>query len=133
MNPYIPPVIDRISDSRGQSLLVCATVVLVWCSAIATMTSYWGARGFGFSLFAVACSWFVISRTTGKSLWPLNHVKPTLVECLVVLAICGVLHGLALPAVTTNCVGRRQLTTQSAANVCQFESLRGITSAMSSD
>lgn len=108
MNPYQTPTIDRDSLPKGQSLLVCVSILLAWFTAIVASALSFGAHGFGISLYVVACSWFFITRTDAKLLCPLNRVKPTTVECLVLLAICGVLHGLALPAVITNCVGRRQ-------------------------
>jgi len=92
--------------ARGRRRLLFGIADLAW--AIGASSLSFGAHGFGFSLYAVVCSWFIISRMDFKILWPLNRIKPTSVECLVVLAICGVLHGLALPAITTNCVGRRQ-------------------------
>jgi hypothetical protein len=108
MNPYQTPTNDRDSLPKGQSMLVCASVLLAWFTAIVASALSFGAHGFGISLYIVACSWFFITRIDANLLWPLNRAKPTTVECLVLLAICGVLHGFALPAVITNCVGRRQ-------------------------
>ncbi len=109
MNPYQSPAIDRCTIPRSQSWLICSLILMAWGIVIIAFSRSFGAHGFGFSLYAVACSWFIISQIDIKLLWPLNQFKPTLVECFVVLAICGILHGLSLPAITTNCVGRRQL------------------------
>ena len=117
MNPYQTPTIYRDALPKGQTLLVCALILLAWIIAIVASARLFGVHGFGFSLYIVAFSWFLIARIDAKLLWPLNRVKPTAIECLVVLAICGLLHGLAMPAVITNCVGRRQPNSPLSTNV----------------
>jgi len=107
MNPYQSPAIDQHPTSRSLSLLICSAILMVWCIASGASSLSFGAHGFGFSLYTAVCSWFIISRIDLIILRPLNRIKPTSVDCLVVLAICGVLHGLTLPAITENCVGRR--------------------------
>ncbi len=116
MNPFQAPTIDRGSVPRRQLWFVSAVIVVAWIAIIVSSRSL-GAHGFGLALYAIAGSWFLITRSTSNLLWPLNRIKPTIVECLVVLAICGVLHGLAIPAVTTNCVGRRQPNATLSTNV----------------
>ena len=111
MNPYQSPLFDRDSLANGQSWLTSALIVVAWMVVIISSAFYFGVHGFGISLYIVACLWFIITRIDAKLMWPLNRVKPTAFDCLVVLAICGVLHGVALPAVITNCVGRRQPNT----------------------
>ena len=108
MNPYQLAMTDRTSARRGRSLVLPAAIGVLWCVAIVVSARFFGPHGFGVALYAVACSWFIITRVELTALWPLNASKPSAAECVVVLAICGVLHGLALPAVGTNCVGRRR-------------------------
>lgn len=38
----------------------------------------------------------------------IHRTRPTRFEFVVVLAICSIFYGLALPAVATNCEGRRR-------------------------
>lgn len=108
MNPYQSPTMDRDSLPKTQGSLAGALILLVWIIAIVVSTHLFGAHGFGISLYIVACSWIIITRINAKLLWPLNRAKPTGIEWLVVFAICGVLYGLALPTVMTNCEGRRK-------------------------
>jgi hypothetical protein len=129
MNPSQAPTIDRDALPIGQTSLVCASILLAWFTAIVASALSFGAHGFGLGLYIVACSWFIITRIDANLLWPLNRAKPTAVECLVVLAICGVLHGFALPAVTTNCVGRRQTNATLSTNVSATKSSDYTTSA----
>lgn len=133
MNPFQTPTIDRDTLPNGQSLIVSVSILLAWFTAIVASTLSFGAHGFGISLYTVACSWFFITRTDAKLLWPLNRVKPTTVECLVLLAICGVLHGLALPAVITNCVGRRQPNAPLSTNVSASQSGGDSTSVIATE
>ncbi|GEM_PF-2827359 len=108
MNPYQSPTMDRDPLPKTQASLACASILLIWFLAITASARLFGAHGFGISLYIVACSWIIITRINAKLLWPLNRAKPTAIECLVVFAICGVLHGLALPTVMTNIEGRRK-------------------------
>lgn len=108
MNPYQAPTIRQGPVPRRQLGFACVMIVTAWFSFIVISSRTFGAHGFGLSLYAVAVSWFFMTRSTSNRLWPLNKSKPTITECLVVLAICGVLHGLTLPTATTNRVNRHQ-------------------------
>jgi hypothetical protein len=133
MNPHQVPAIDRSLTPRYLTWLVCALILAAWGAMIVTLSRFFGSHGFGLSLYAVACSWFIISRMDFNLLSLLNRFKPTLTEWLVVLAICGVLHGLSLPAVSTNCVGRRQSIGPPATSANQAQSGRVMTTPTSSD
>lgn len=108
MNPYAPSPIDQRATRALPPVILYVALLGTWLKAIVVGAFLFGSLGFAVALYAGPCALFVLSRTRISLLRPLNQARPTVAEFLVVLAICGVLHGLTLPGVTTNCIGRRQ-------------------------
>ena len=78
--------------------------VLTAMLSIALVFAAWrelGNRGLAPALAIVTCLWFALSRTKTPSLDPINRERMTVVEFCSALAICLILHGLMLPAVTS--------------------------------
>lgn len=104
------PATDQRPTWGWEWMLTSVPIFLDWGLSIFGSTTSFGAHGFGFALYGVVASWILMSRIDSLLRWPINKIRPTLIECVVVFMICGVLHGLALPSVMTNCVGRRPTT-----------------------
>ena len=118
MNPYQSPAVHRSSRQLPWTLS-SLVIVVAWGLMVVASSLAFGPHGFGLALYGVTVSWIVMTRFENSWLAPINKVRPTTIECVLVLAICGVLHGLALPSVTTNCVGRRRFAAPSVPSSLQ--------------
>lgn len=100
MNPYEPasPQIDE----RPTCTIAAMLIVTVWVAMMCASWVWFGTQGLAPAAAIVATSFFLISQSRSKSLHPLNQTPLGLSELLVLLTICGILHGLTIPAVTTH-------------------------------
>jgi hypothetical protein len=98
-NPYSPP-----SDASRSSTAVTIHLLLLAVLWLATVFAGWylfGTSGIAPSVAVVATSWFALSRTATANLRPINRHRMTIVDLIIVLAICAIVHGLTIPAVNT--------------------------------
>ena len=68
-----------------------------------------GTYGIGPALALNCVIWFSLSQLKTTSLRPINHERMAIVELIVTLAICAVLHGLLLPGVQSGPHRRRPI------------------------
>jgi ABC-type transporter Mla maintaining outer membrane lipid asymmetry permease subunit MlaE len=107
MNPYAvtPPATTTDARPRATALAV-ALLVTAPAVVFAAYTSF-GPHGLGSALYGIAIGYFLVSHSSNPNFYPLNASRLKIAEFGVLIAICGVFHGLALPGVTSNCAGRR--------------------------
>jgi hypothetical protein len=94
-------------SKRFPLTIVTLAILICWIVALTYFYSRFGSFGFGLTLAAVFISWVVVANLKSACFRPFNLVRPTIVEVVVVGAIGFILYGLSIPAVVTNCVGRR--------------------------
>ena len=78
--------------------------LMVFTAAIALvlgLRSMFGIHGFGAGLYLVAACWCFISWTNATSLRPFSCRPMNPVEVCTVFVLCGLMHGLMVPAVTS--------------------------------
>ena len=83
------------------TLQVSLISIFVLTSAVALlvgMTVMLGPHGFGISLYACVLFWYGIANTKSDAFAPLNYYKPTILDLIIAVLVCAVLHGLAIPA-----------------------------------
>ncbi len=93
-----------ISDLKSETRRFTVGVLLVVTGLAAILLAGWslfGAYGIGSALALNCFILFSLSRLKNASLSPINHHRMTIVDLVVVLAICAVVHGLLLPGVQT--------------------------------
>lgn len=99
MNPYEPASQDI--DERPTFTLGALLIVTTWVAMMCASWVWFGSQGLAPAGAIVATSLFLLSQSRSKSLHPLNQTPLGLSELLVLLTICGILHGLTIPDVTT--------------------------------
>ena len=110
MNPYaVTPATTNDARPRVTCIAV-ALLVTAPAIAFAAFKSF-GPHGLACAVYGIVTAYFLVSCSSSPKFYPLNATRPNFVDFTVILAICGVLHGLALPTVVTNCSGRRSNAT----------------------
>lgn len=99
-----------ISNPKTQSRQFTLCALFVVTGLIAIVFAGWkslGTSGIGPALALNCVIWFSLSRFKNASLNPINHQRMTIVELIVILVLCAVLHGQLLPAVQSGPHRRR--------------------------
>ena len=107
-------------ETESNQFSLCTLLIIVTWIALAL--GFWvtfGPHGFAVGMYIAAGSWWALSFTRKPTFRPLSNRRLKSSEVLTLLAICFVLHCLAMPAVQSNCQGRRRppATPAGAANV----------------
>lgn len=107
MNPCAAMRPAVTGDARPR--VTAFAVALLVAAPVLTFAAYTnlGPHGLGLMLYVIAAGYFLVSRSSNPKFYPINASRLKITEFAVLIAICGVLHGLAMPAVVTNCAGRR--------------------------
>lgn len=99
-----------ISHPKTQSTQFSVGALLVVTGLVAILFAGWksfGTYGIGPALALNCVIWFSLSRFKNASLNPINHQRMMIVELIVILVLCAVLHVLLLPTVQSGPHRRR--------------------------
>ena len=96
-NPYAPPTGAETTDRRLAGGIVF--LAACWVAVIAASWLAFGVSGLPATAGLIAISWFVFSRSSNPRFYPINRKRMTVIDLLIILAICAILYGLTLPAV----------------------------------
>ena len=104
---------------RIQFSLCTVLIVMTWVAVVLGFRNWLGPHGLGLGLYLVVGSWYAISLTKTPAFRPLNNERLSVADVLTLLAICGVFHALALPAVTSPCHTRPAVAPPLPPNLAQ--------------
>jgi hypothetical protein len=101
-----------IAHPKSETGRFTVGALLVVTGFVAILFAGWrsfGTYGIGPALALNCVIWFTLSQMKTASLRPINHQRMTIVELVVTIAICTVLHGLLLPGVQSSPHRRRTI------------------------
>ena len=106
MNPYATPTI--LNDRRAKLEPLGMLSIAGFLSGALVGAIWFWPHGFPLACYAFFTFAYIATKFNLHQFSPVSRMKFSAIEFAVVLAICGILHGLLGASVQSNCKGQRQ-------------------------
>jgi hypothetical protein len=102
VNPY---EVSHTQEPPRPGWISPVAVAIVMAMFIGTygLARWLGPHGLASGLYTSAFCYFTLSLSDHPAFRPINYSRMTVVELIVVIAICAILHGLMMPTVIVRC------------------------------